>query len=178
VSAFETYGEIRGKIAAQGSAVAVDGSRRFRQSHSGRREDLPTLMRVYGDRWNSSLMAAALQGARTFTDFSEATGIGAGPLTRRLHELQALGMLRARAYAGSRSGYRMTRAAIATFPITLEMIRWGDRWLLDGGAALAIIHKPCGERLRLQWQCPHCKQALRRQTLRFDTASTRLSGGV
>jgi DNA-binding HxlR family transcriptional regulator len=172
VTAFETRGEITGVTPTSGplidSTPAGDTERRFRQSHSARRDDLPTLMRVYGDRWNSSVMAAALQGARTFTDFSEATGIGAGPLTRRLHELQAVGLLRSRAYAGSRSEYRLTSAAVAMFPITLEIIRWGDRWLWQGQPPMTIRHLRCGQAFRLRWQCAHCQQALERTTLRFD----------
>lgn len=172
VTAFDTRGEIDAADAHASAGLAAvpgaDPERRFRQSHSTCRDDLPTLMRVYGDRWNSSVMAAALQGARTFTDFSEATGIGAGPLTRRLQELQALGMLRPRAYAGSRSEYRLTRSAVATFPITLEMIRWGDRWLWNGQSPMTIRHLRCGQPLRLRWQCAHCQRGLERQTLRFD----------
>ncbi len=167
VTAFDTRGEsVAG--AAQAPAAGVESSpRRFRQSHSDCRENLPTLLRVYGDRWNSSLMAAALQGARTFTEFSASTGIGPGPLTRRLQELQGLGMLRAHAYAGSRSEYRLTRAAIATFPITLELIRWGDRWLWNDAAPLQIRHLPCGQPLRLRWRCSHCDATLERTALSF-----------
>lgn len=172
VTAFETRGEIDAPrppiLADPMTALRGNPERRFRQSHSASREDLPTLMRVYGDRWNASVMAAALQGARTFTDFSEATEIGAGPLTRRLLELQALGMLRARAYAGSRSEYRLTTAAVATYPITLEIIRWGDRWLWGGQSPMTIRHLRCGHALRLRWQCAHCQQGLERQTLRFS----------
>lgn len=170
VSAFETRGEPGPGDARTGRTedlTAAPTARRFRQSHSNCREDLPTLMRVYGDRWNSNLMAAALQGARTFTDFSTATGISAGPLSRRLQELQALGMLRARAYAGSRSEYRLTRAAIATFPITLEMIRWGDRWLWGLRPPVTVRHLPCGQSLQVQWRCSHCQQPIDRTGLRF-----------
>lgn len=168
VTAFETRADIQTNVEREARAHEGGTSgQRFRQSHSDCREQLPTLMRVYGDRWNASLMAAALQGARTFTDFSAATGISAGPLTVRLKELQALGMLRARAYAGSRSEYRLTRAAIATYPITLEMIRWGDRWLWRGKSPLRIIHQGCEQPLRVLWRCAHCQGELERQTLRF-----------
>lgn len=166
VTAFDTRAFLH-HTAGEGDARAGE-RQRFRQSHSDRREVLPTLMRVYGDRWNASLMAATLQGARTFTQLSTATGMGASSLSARLKELQSMGMLRAHAYAGSRSEYRQTRAAIATFPITLEMMRWGDRWLRQTPSPLDIVHQPCQQALRLRWQCGHCKNELERQTLRYD----------
>jgi DNA-binding HxlR family transcriptional regulator len=144
--------------------------KRFRQSHSADRNALPALMRVFGDRWNASVVAAALQGARTFTEFERALAIGPLQLSDRLLELQALGMLRARAYAGSRQEYRLTRAAIATFPVTLELIRWGDRWLWDGHGPLAVQHRPCGQVLGLRWRCSHCAAPLGRTSLSFEGA--------
>lgn len=146
--------------------------KRFRKSHSADRSALPTLMRVFGDRWNSSIIAAALQGARTFSDYERALAIGPTQLTDRLQELQALGMLRARAYARSRQEYRLTRAAIASYPITLELMRWGDRWLCDGQSALAVQHMPCGEVLRLQWRCSHCGGPIDRTGVAFDTRAS------
>jgi DNA-binding HxlR family transcriptional regulator len=156
---------------AETPAAAPEGParKRFRKSHSADRSALPTLMRVYGDRWNSSVVAAALQGARTFSEFERALAIGPTQLSDRLLELQSLGMLRARAYAGSRQEYRLTRSAIATFPITLELMRWGDHWLWDDRGPLAVRHHPCGQVLRLRWRCSHCGGALGRTGLSFDT---------
>lgn len=141
--------------------------KRFRQSHSDARITLPTLMRVYGDRWNATIMAAALQGQRTFSEFEDATGIWPTSLTSRLEELQKLGMLRARAYAGSRQEYRMTRAAIATYPITLELLQWGDQWLWDNRPPMTVVHQTCGHRLNAKWYCPACDKPLSRSTIRF-----------
>jgi DNA-binding HxlR family transcriptional regulator len=160
---------------AEGSAIAsasVPSRKRFRKSHSADRSALPTLMRVYGDRWNSSVIAAALQGARTFSEFERALGIGPTQLSDRLLELQTLGMLRPRAYAGSRQEYHLTRAAVATFPITLELIRWGDRWLWGGRGPLAVLHHPCGQVLGLQWRCSHCGGGLERTGLAFGDQGT------
>lgn len=154
------------------ASTPVPSRKRFRKSHSADRSALPTLMRVYGDRWNSSVVAAALQGAHTFSEFERALAIGPTQLSDRLLELQALGMLRPRAYAGSRQEYHLTRAAMATFPITLELIRWGDRWLWDGRGPLAVLHRPCGRVLGLQWRCSHCGAALERTGLAFGGEGT------
>ena len=155
------------------ASAAAPSRKRFRKSHSADRSALPTLMRVYGDRWNSSVVAAALQGACTFSEFERALAIGPTQLSDRLLELQALGMLRPRAYAGSRQEYHLTRAAMATFPITLELIRWGDRWLWDGRGPLAVQHRPCGRVLGLQWRCSHCAGVLERTGLAFGDQEAR-----
>lgn len=168
ITPFETEAVLQVPAAASTVAHGSDRARkRYRKSHSGDRGALPTLMRVYGDRWNAALMAAALQGARTFSEFERALGIGPTQLSDRLAELQALGLVRARAYAGSRQEYRLTRAAIATFPITLELIRWGDRWLWGGRGPLGVRHRRCGQPTDARWACGHCAGLLERRTVVF-----------
>lgn len=141
--------------------------KRYRKSSSQDRSTLPTLHKVYGDLWNASLMAAAFRGHKTFSELTSATGIWPSALTDRLEELQSMGMLRARSYAGSRQEYRLTRAAMATFPITLELMRWGDRWLAPQGSRIQVMHRPCDHVLEARWHCPLCKQQLQRTTVHF-----------
>lgn len=149
--------------------VSEDASgRRYRKSSSNDRSTLPTLQKVYGDRWNASLMAAAFKGCKTFSEFSGVTGIWPTALTDRLEELQSMGMLRARSYAGSRQEYRLTRAAVATFPITLELMRWGDRWLTPSGTRIQVMHRLCEHVLHAQWHCPVCREPLQRQTILLE----------
>jgi DNA-binding HxlR family transcriptional regulator len=168
ITPFETEAVLQ---ACAEAPTPADGSerarKRYRKSNSADRGTLPTLMRVYGDRWNAALMAAALQGARTFSEFERALGIGPTQLSDRLAELQALGLVRARAYAGSRHEYRLTRVAIATFPITLELIAWGDRWLWGGLGPLAVRHRRCGQPADARWACGHCAGLLERKTVVF-----------
>jgi len=163
---------------AEGRISALPPRKRYRKSRSDDRDSLPPLLRTYGDRWNTALMAAALQGARTFSDFERLVAIGPTQLADRLTELQSLGLLRARSYAGRRQEYRLTRAAIATYPITLELMRWGDRWLWHGHSPLPVAHRPCGHVLGAGWRCSGCQQALTRQTITFmaDASSIASAG--
>lgn len=125
------------------------------------------LTRVVGDRWNSALVGAAFQGIRTFSRFESEVGIGPAQLSERLLELQDLGILRINVYAGTRQEYRLTEAGLALFPIMLELIRWGNEWLLTPGQALHLRHLPCGEPLVARWHCGHCQQAITRKAIRF-----------
>jgi DNA-binding HxlR family transcriptional regulator len=148
-------------------ATTLPPRKRYRKSSRDDRDSLPALLRTYGDRWNTALVAAALRGARTFSDFERRVAIGPTQLADRLTELQSLGLLRARRYAGSRQEYRLTRTAIAAYPITLELMRWGDRWLWLGRSPLPVAHRPCGHVLGAGWRCGACGGAVDRQTLQF-----------
>ena len=125
------------------------------------------LTRIIGDRWNCAVVAAAFRGTRLFGRLQEELQIGPTQLSDRLSELQELGILRPRAYAGTRQEYRLTQAGIALFPMTLELVRWGNRWLAQGDDPLQVRHLPCGELLDARWHCGHCAQALARETVRF-----------
>lgn len=127
----------------------------------------PRLYRVIGDRWNSAVVGAAFQGTRTFARFQSELSIGPAQLSERLLELQQLGILRSDVYAGTRHAYRLTEAGLALFPITLELMRWGNRWLLPPEQAVRLRHLPCGQPLDARWYCGHCQQVTTRETIRF-----------
>lgn len=151
--------------------VALSGFRRARAVRvlaASPTADGQKLLRIIGDRWNSALVAAAFRGTRLFARFQEELQIGPAQLSDRLAELQALGILRARTYSGARQEYRLTRAGIDLFPMTLEMVRWGNRWLSEGAEQLAVRHLPCGQVLQARWHCDHCARELARETVRFE----------
>lgn len=171
VSPFDTYAVQSSRRPADDEAERsgeTPARKRFRKPDGEGGDGSPALLRLFGDRLNAKLMAAAFQGWRTFSELSEATGIWPGPLTVRLEELQALGMLRAQSYAGSRQEYRLTRAAIATFPITIELLRWGDKWLWAGRSPMKVMHRQCAKALQPAWYCSHCDAELARRDI-FQT---------
>jgi DNA-binding HxlR family transcriptional regulator len=175
VSPFETQAWPQARAPAAQSAVSGAGAARaplFRRARSdaaahGSARPAQRLIRVIGDRWNSAVVAAAFRGTRQFARFQSDLHIAPGQLSARLQELQDLGILRAQTYAGSRLQYRLTRAGIALFPITLELMRWGQRWLQPHDTAAAVQHLPCGEALQARWHCSACKLELAREAVRF-----------
>ncbi len=166
VSPFETEPVLRPSAGDAVAGLDLPSERaRYRQSSRSDRENLPRLMRLYGDRWNCFMLAAAFQGARTFSDFQRALALGPAQISDRLSELQALGFLSARAYAGQRQEYRLSPDALATFSITVEMMQWGNRWLWRGQAPLTVRHNSCGHILHAVLDCPHCCKPLSRRNL-------------
>jgi DNA-binding HxlR family transcriptional regulator len=156
--------------AAPASPLAITSAfRRDRQDalHITRTLQAQRLALVIGDRWNSAVVAAAFRAVRTFSGFEQALGIGPAQLSARLAELQKLGILSSRAYAGSRLEYRLTQAGIALYPVTLELVRWGNRWYWPGTPAFAVQHLLCQHPLEARWHCGHCEAELVRESVRF-----------
>lgn len=149
------------------TASAFRRARAASRASTGAGSNSPRLVRVIGDRWNSAVVGAAFRGTRTFSRFERELEIGPAQLSERLVELQELGILRADVYAGTRHEYRLTHAGLALFPITFELMRWGNQWLLPPEQALRLRHLPCGEPLDARWHCGHCQQVLTRQAIRF-----------
>lgn len=168
---FDTRAE--GGSAELPAAEAPPGASAFRKARATVAGDAAglrarRLTRVVGDRWNCAVVAAAFRGTRVFARFQEELQIGPNQLSDRLSELQELGILRARAYAGTRQEYRLTQAGIALFPMTLELVRWGNRWLEVGDDPLTVRHLLCGEVLDARWHCGHCGETLEREAVRFS----------
>ena len=156
--------------AGPASPLAITSAfRRDRQDalHITRTLQAQRLALVIGDRWNSAVVAAAFRAVRTFSGFEQALGIGPAQLSARLAELQKLGILSSRAYAGSRLEYRLTQAGIALYPVTLELVRWGHRWYWPGTPAFAVQHLLCQHPLEARWHCGHCEAELVRESVRF-----------
>jgi DNA-binding HxlR family transcriptional regulator len=171
---FDTRAENSQTIGLEGQSSSPAPASAFRRA----RQTLPAgndpiapsqrLVRVVGDRWNGAVVAAAFRGTRLFSKFQEELEIGPTQLSARLNELQQLGILRAHAYAGVRQEYRLTRAGIALFPITLEMMRWGRRWLMSDQDDLTLRHLPCDQTLIARWHCGHCTKPLLRESVAFS----------
>jgi DNA-binding HxlR family transcriptional regulator len=174
VTPFETQAEPRPVSANPASAAPPSSASMFRRARpaaptgAGAARPPQRLFRMVGDRWNSAVVAAAFRGTRLFSQFQEDLRIGPAQLSDRLSELQQLGILQARSYGGIRQEYRLTKTGIALYPLTLEMVRWGNRWLWHEGHPLTIRHLPCGHTLDARWHCGACEQVLLRETVRFS----------
>lgn len=120
---------------------------------------LDRAFQVLGDRWTSHLIAQAFMGVQRFNDLQAALGVAPNILSDRLARLVTLGVLRRMRYQErpERWEYRLTDTGRDLYPLILELIRWGDRWL-DGGAGPPLItyHRPCGCRLTPRITCDQC----------------------
>lgn len=135
------------------------------------RDDLiaycPDSMEILGDRWSTTLLAAAFLGTRRFVDFQSRLGIAPSVLTDRLRRFVELGVF---SFTGDGS-YRLTDKGLAFFEVFAFLVDWAQRELpAPEGSALTITHKPCGAALEPVLLCTACGEPLQRKEVHFTLA--------
>lgn len=151
------------------AADAQVGYRRVRHPTSGalQAEDLA------GDRWSSLVLAAAFFGLRRNGDFEQAIGIAPNILSTRLTLLIENGILERLPYQQNplRYEYRLTPKGLARYPVILGMMRWGQDWSPQEGAAhWRLLHLSCHEWLEPRIVCRACGEEAGAASLASDGA--------
>lgn len=100
----------------------------------------------------------AFYGTRRFDDFARRTGLTPGPLSARLRELVADGVLERVEYhaprARRRHEYRLTAKGRDLAPAIIALLRWADRWLPDpAGPTVDLVHVDCGAPVHVELRC-------------------------
>lgn len=148
--------------------------RHFRNSRAGASdwhdgEPSSRYLQVMGDRRAATLLAAFYQGAHKFDEFEEITKLHPAIVTDRLRKFQLLGLAHTRLYQErpDRYVYSLSVPGRALYPVTVQMMHWGDQWVFGPGREpLLLIHKPCGERLQGVVKCRHCAQPVQHADVR------------
>ena len=127
---------------------------------------------LLGDRWSTSVLAAAFLGSHRFQDF--ARDIGTIPplmLTDRINRFVEQGVLARRPVAEGkrRMGYHLTTKGADFFAIYACEIAWSAEAFGDlDGPPLVIEHLPCGKPLAPCFVCNACNRRLHRTDVRFE----------
>ena len=111
-----------------------------------------------GDRWTLLILRDAFRGVRRFGDFLDGLGIARNILTDRLDKLVAHGIFDRVPYQERpvRHEYRLTAKGRDLSPALVALMRWGDRWAVDGQPATLLVHDACGAELEQLLHCPDC----------------------
>ncbi|WP_370022132.1 winged helix-turn-helix transcriptional regulator [Planotetraspora sp. GP83] len=124
----------------------------------------PDSMEILGDRWSTTVLAAAFLGTRRFVDFQAELGIAPSVLTDRLRRFVELDVFRL--VAGD---YRLTEKGLAFFEVFAFLVDWAQRELAaPPGSGLTITHRPCGAALAPVFLCTACTQPLERREVHFE----------
>jgi DNA-binding HxlR family transcriptional regulator len=115
-------------------------------------------LEVLGDRWTILVIRDALLGLRRFDDFQRDLGIARNVLTDRLQRLVAEGVLERRRYQErpERFEYRLTAKGRDLWPLTMALLRWGDRHYAEGKPPRLIRHRDCGGQVTERLRCDRC----------------------
>lgn len=126
---------------------------------------------ILGDRWTAAIVGSGFRGVHRFGEFESALGISPHLLSVRLQRMVEFGVFERRAprAASGHEGYFFTAKGIELYPMILELLRWGDRWLVDAaGVPAYVLHTPCGANVGPQLRCSHCGDVLERRALRLE----------
>lgn len=103
---------------------------------------------LVGDRWSLLIMRDAMDGARSFTDFRQRTGMARNILTDRLRKLTAHGLLaQVEAPSGKRQVYALTAAGRDLFAVILTLRQWGERHAFGAGETHSVLVDDSGSRV-------------------------------
>jgi DNA-binding HxlR family transcriptional regulator len=95
---------------------------------------------LVGDRWSLLIVRDAMDGARSFTDFQQRTGIARNILTERLRKLTARGLLaQVDSPSGRRRLYTLTDAGKDLFPVIVTLRQWGERHAFDQDEPRSVL---------------------------------------
>jgi DNA-binding HxlR family transcriptional regulator len=121
-------------------------------------------MEILGDRWSTTVLAAAFLGTRRFVDFQTRLGIAPSVLTDRLRRFAELGVFRLES-----GDYRLTDKGLAFFAVFAFLVDWAQRELAaPPGSGLTITHRPCGAALSPILLCTACTRPLERTQIHFE----------
>jgi DNA-binding HxlR family transcriptional regulator len=113
---------------------------------------------VIGDRWTVLVIRDAFLGVRRFEDFQASLGCARNVLTDRLNRLVDEGILRKVPYQRRplRHEYRLTRKGVDLWPVTVGLLKWGDRYLGPEGPPRLVLHRDCDGEIDERMHCSRC----------------------
>ena len=115
-------------------------------------------LELIGERWTILIVRDAFLGIRRFDDFQRSLGVSRGILADRLDRLVDSGILERRCYQErpERFEYRLTDKGRDLWPVTVSLLKWGDRYHADHGPPRVILHRGCGGEVTERLRCSKC----------------------
>ncbi len=124
-------------------------------------------LELVGERWTILVLRDVFLGRRRFDQIQRSLGVARNVLAARLDRLVAEGILEKVPYQERplRHEYRLTAKGLDLWPVTVELLRWGDRYAApDAGPPIVLRHKGCGGELGERRICARCGEPLRAAT--------------
>jgi DNA-binding HxlR family transcriptional regulator len=126
--------------------------------YEGQNCSIARALELVGERWTLLLIRDAFLGVRRFEDFHRSLGVSRNVLSQRLQGLCEEGILEKRLYqeGPERYEYRLTEKGIGLWPVTVALLKWGDRHYAEHGPPRVIEHKGCGGEISERLTCQRC----------------------
>jgi DNA-binding HxlR family transcriptional regulator len=127
--------------------------------YSGQVCSMARALEVVGERWTMLILRNVFLGVRRFDQLQADLGIARNVLATRLERLVDAGILDKTPYQErpARYEYRLSEKGLDLWPVFVELLRWGDRYVpAAGGAPTVLVHKGCGGELGERRICDRC----------------------
>lgn len=139
------------------SPIAMTGALAPRESWVARQCSVERALQVIHTRSAFLILREAYYGATRFDEFSRRARLSEPVTATRLRELVAAGLMVREPYQEpgqrTRDRYRLTDMGAELLPVLVALMQWGDRWLQEDGAPVALRHSGCGEPVTAQLRC-------------------------
>lgn len=132
-------------------------------------DSVEATVNLVGDRWTFLILREAFFGVRRFVDFQRNLGVARNLLSDRLTNLVGNGIFERERYQErpERFEYRLTDKGRDLYGITIAIMRWGDRWLMDK-PPLRITHRTDGGDIDQKLTCGTCGEELGAHDVRYE----------
>jgi DNA-binding HxlR family transcriptional regulator len=128
-------------------------------------------LELVGERWTILVLRDVFLGRRRFDQIQQSLGVARNVLAARLDRLVAEEILEKVPYQERplRHEYRLTPKGVDLWPVTVELLRWGDRYAApDAGPPIVLRHKGCGGELGEGRVCMRCGDRLQASDVRAE----------
>lgn len=138
-------------------SVRLAGALGDRDAWSADDCSLAATMQLLGTHSTFLLLREAFYGATRFDEFVRRTGLSEPVTAARLRALVDDGLFERVPYQEpgqrTRQAYVLTPSGADLFPALVALLRWGDRWLSDGGGPVELRHRGCRHPVDVELRC-------------------------
>jgi DNA-binding HxlR family transcriptional regulator len=115
-------------------------------------------LEIIGERWTILILRDIFLGVRRFEDLQRDLGVARNILQTRLERLVESGIVRKRPYQERpvRHEYRLTEKGADLWPVLVALLKWGDRYAIEGERPMILQHRECGGELDDRRRCVVC----------------------
>jgi DNA-binding HxlR family transcriptional regulator len=139
-----------------------------RTSFEDMRCSVAQTLEIVGEWWTLLIVRDLLLGVSRFDELQARLGIARNVLTDRLATLTEAGIVERVAYQDSppRYDYLLTDKGADLWMVITAMREWGDRWVAPQGPPVDVLHRRCGQTMRVVPTCSACGEPVERGDLR------------
>jgi DNA-binding HxlR family transcriptional regulator len=135
----------------------------LKNDYEGQNCSIARSLELVGERWTILVLRDVFLGRRRFDQMQRSLGVARNVLAVRLERLVDEGILEKVPYQERplRHEYRLTSKGLDLWPVTVELLRWGDRYAApSAGPPIVLRHKGCGGELGEHRICTRCGELL------------------